>query len=251
MSDEWDFYALRVDDLPATIFVDLGIRREAPIRSHPHMGYVRVSMARPRQDGLSSQDEYGDLIAIEDNAIRQIEKDAAAIFVGRNTSAGNRDFYFYLADPKRFEEAAASAMQRFSSYRYTTGTRDDPEWQSYFKFLYPSGPDYQRILNRRVCDQLEKRGDNPHLARQIDHMIYAPNAAAQNAFVGLILAGGFNVIHASTAPDEDGRYGVEFSRADRPADIDDVVIPLFKSITEMGGEYDGWGCVVADQSSAE
>ena len=38
MSDDWDFYSLRVDGEPASIFVDLGISEDAPIRSHTTMG---------------------------------------------------------------------------------------------------------------------------------------------------------------------------------------------------------------------
>jgi hypothetical protein len=30
MSDHWNFYALLVDDQPASIFVDLGIAKNAP-----------------------------------------------------------------------------------------------------------------------------------------------------------------------------------------------------------------------------
>jgi hypothetical protein len=31
MSDEWDFYFCQVEDHPASIFVDLGVRQDVPI----------------------------------------------------------------------------------------------------------------------------------------------------------------------------------------------------------------------------
>jgi hypothetical protein len=87
MSDDWDFFSLRVDDQAASIFVDLGIRNLAPIRTHPLMGYLRVAMRRPREDGLSSQEEFDDLIALEDRVTADIVKNGTAIYVGRNTSS--------------------------------------------------------------------------------------------------------------------------------------------------------------------
>jgi hypothetical protein len=126
MSDDWDFYSLRVDNLPASIFVDLGIGKEAPIRTHGAMAYLRLPMLHPRRDGLSSEEEFDDLIAIEDQLVPKVAQEGTAIFVGRNTSGGNRDFYFYVADTERFEHAIQLAMQQFPSYEYETGTREDP-----------------------------------------------------------------------------------------------------------------------------
>jgi hypothetical protein len=61
MSNDWDFYSCRVDDKPASIFVDLGIRRDVPLSGRPYMAFVRLFMRAPRPDGLSSQEEFEDL----------------------------------------------------------------------------------------------------------------------------------------------------------------------------------------------
>lgn len=96
MTNDWDFYALRVDGQPASIFVDLGVEPEAPMSSHPHMAYVRLYMNQPRPDGLSSRDEYDALIDIEKALESKLCNDQVG-YVGRNTSGGCRDFYFYAS----------------------------------------------------------------------------------------------------------------------------------------------------------
>jgi hypothetical protein len=245
MSDEWDFFSLRVDGQPASIFVDLGIRREAPIRSHATMGYLRVLMRRPREDGLSSQDEYDDLIALEDRVTAKVIQDGTAVFVGRNTSSGNRDFYFYVADPTKFENAANVAMRGFPVYKYETGAREDRDWRTYFEFLHPSEADRQRIMNRRVRQQLEKQGDNASNEREIDHLAFLPTPKAQAAFAGYVQAEGFAVESAPDEPNANGQFSVEFSRIDQLARIDEIVVPLFRKVAELGGVYDGWGCSVS------
>src|SRR3954452_2054012 len=71
------------------------------------------------------------------------------------------------------------AMREFPAYEYETGTRADQEWRTYFDFLYPSEIDFQRIMNRRVRQQLEKNGDNASNERKIDHPALLPNPKAQ------------------------------------------------------------------------
>lgn len=245
MSDDWDFFSLLVDGQPASIFVDLGIRKEAPIASHATMGYLRVPMRRPRGDGLSSQDEFDDLIALEDRVTGKIIQDGAAIYVGRNTSGGNRDFYFYVADPAKFENAAHGAMRKFPAYEYETGAREDRDWRTYFEFLHPSDVEMQRIMNRRVLQQLEQQGDNANYERKIDHLALLPNRRAQAAFADYVHAEGFAIESAPDGPNQEGQFSVEFSRVDQPARIDEIVEPLFLKVAQLGGVYDGWGCPVS------
>lgn len=51
MTDDWDFYAARVDDRPASIFVDLGAAQAAPVETLPLRAHVRLFMNSPRPDG--------------------------------------------------------------------------------------------------------------------------------------------------------------------------------------------------------
>jgi hypothetical protein len=245
MSDDWDFFLLRVDDQPASIFVDLGIAREAPVRSHATMGYLRVAMRRPQQNGLSSQDEFDELVALENHVTERITADGTAIFVGRNTSGGNRDFYFYVTGPAKFENDAQAAMREFPAYGCETGAQEDRDWRIYFDFLYPSAVDLQRIMNRRVCEQLQERGDNATNERKIDHLALLPNREAQTAFAGYVQTAGFSIESAPRAPNAEGQFSVEFSKVDQPARMDETVVPLVQKIVELGGVYDGWGCHVS------
>jgi Family of unknown function (DUF695)/Regulator of ribonuclease activity B len=242
MSEDWDFYLLSVDDKPASIFVDLGIAKEAPLRSLPFMAYLRVYMKAPRPDGLSSREEFDTLKAIEDSFGEGLTNDGRTIYVGRNTSDGCRDIYFYTAQPDGWSDRVTRLMQLFVGYEFDCGHRDDPEWKTYFEFLYPSGGDRQRIENRRVCDALEQHGDLLTQKREIDHWAYFPNASARASFVERALRLGFRLRSMSEPAKAGDQYGVRLYRIDVPAreSIDDVTISLFQLAAEHGGEYDGW-----------
>jgi hypothetical protein len=241
MTDNWDFYAPRVDGEPASIFVDLGIQTEAPVGSLPHMGYVRLFMNQPRPDGLSSSEEFDALVTIE----KAMEADlcgASVGYVGRNTSGGCRDFYFYLSTPATWQSQVAQSLSVFKDYKYETGTREDAEWSTYLNFLLPGPLDRQRIENRRVCDALERHGDKLVTQREIDHWSYFPSLAAADAYLAEVEAGGFQVRNRSVGNGTALCFCVQTWRADVPSydNIDNVTLPLFEAAARHGGEYDGW-----------
>lgn len=241
MSEDWDFYPLRVDNEPASIYLNLALARLGPLSAQPHMAYVRVRMRQPRPDGLSSNEEFDALSGLEDQMVPAAAREGVTIYAGRNTSGGNRDFYFYTADPADFATAVKKAMASMPEYQFQIGGRPDPAWKVYFDFLYPSADDYQRILNRRVIDSLTHHGDDLSKPRTIDHMAYVPNMEAAKALTNYLRNQGFIV----EEPRVDGSsVGVSFKRTNTPGQMDETVIPIARQVQELGGEYDGWGCEV-------
>src|SRR5688572_17352815 len=138
MSDDWDFYFCQVESSPASIFVDLGVRNDAPVAGLTEMSWLRLYMRHPRDDGLSSNEEYARLSEIEDALTAATSSlDGGMAYVGRNTTDGRRDYYFYAVDGTQAESSLSAAMVPFSEYEFETGSRSDPEWSVYFDFLYP------------------------------------------------------------------------------------------------------------------
>ncbi len=250
MSDDWDIYLLRVDDAPASVFVDLGLHETAPVDGFLWLGYVRVSMRQPRSDGLSSGEEFNALSALEDDICKRITMTGDIIYVGRNTSAGNRDFFFYTDDEDQFLKAANAAMRRFPEYQFEAGTKPDEEWTTYFRFLYPSPRNMQLIFNRRLCDTLEKNGDKLAVPRDIDHRVYFNDGRAARRYGEWLQSQGFTV-NVLDRLDDEAQFYVDFVRRDYPDKMDTISLDLFDKAAELGGDYDGWGCSVQkDESEA-
>lgn len=152
MTEDWDSYLMNMDGKPASIFLDLALAARAPVANYPTMAYLRVAMLRPRIDGLSSPVEFNDLIALGNACVAQASAGGAAIFAGRNTSDGDRDYFFYVRDAGEFEERVRAAMTEFPAYRYEIGTRDDPAWTVYLEFLHPSPAELERMKERRTTE---------------------------------------------------------------------------------------------------
>jgi len=246
MTDDWDFYFCRVDNRPASIFVDLGAAKDAPLGAYPVMSYVSLTMQNPRQDGLSSSEEFEALKSIEDHLDGELTSGRSAVYVGRNTSNGCRDFYFYCTDQLDWVTRVAESMRPFPGYTYKSSSRPDPEWRTYFDFLFPGDREMQSIQNRRVCESLQRQGDPLTQAREIDHWAYFPNRDARARFVKAATALGHMLRQEHDPQDDDDQFGAQVYRTDIPSldGIDAVTWPLFNAAKEAGGEYDGWETVV-------
>jgi len=245
MSDKWDFYRLLVDYEPASIMVDLGIRENAPLKSHTFMGYLRTRMNNPQPNGLSSQAEFDKLCEIGDAVDREIEaSDGQHLYVGRNTSSNNRDYYFYTADIENLSQSLDSIIQKFPDYRFEKGNSKDADWSTYLDYLYPSPVQLRQMMDRRVCEQLTANGDDLSIKRDIDHLVYFKDRSKLKTFRTYLEQGDFHDLKIGKTKPLFGDIYMHFKHFGAPKDIYDIVYHLFNKSEELGGVYDGWGCSV-------
>ncbi len=245
MSDDWDFYYCRVDDKPASIYLDLAAIEHAPQAHLPFMAFIRLQMREPRPDGLSSQAEFGTLCALEDHLVATLP-DEGTQYLGRCTTNGYRDFVFYVADSIAWPERVAASMAAFPDYSFEVGVREDPEWSTYTGYLYPGERDMQVIQNRRVCQALEEQGDALQAPREIDHWLNFDSVQAATAYAQAVAAQGFAVREQASEPDEHGRVTLRVWRSDVPgySAINEVTLPLFELAKAGQGVYEGWEALV-------
>jgi regulator of RNase E activity RraB len=250
MSEHWDFYLSRVDDAHASFFVDMGIARDAPFDDLRYMAHVRLFMKSPREDGLSSNEEFDTLNVIEDVLSVRLCSDKAA-YVGRYTTAGFRDFVFYIAAPNNWDKDVAKAMKTHPSYEYESGAREEADWSTYFDFLLPNVYQRRSMSNRQVCQALEEHGDKMDTPREVDHWCYFPDDKSADAFWQEVSALGFQLRVRSNVNDDDEAdreaevalpIRVQSWRSDVPSfdNIDDITHPLVEAAEKYGGNYDGW-----------
>ena len=255
MSDQWEFYPTRVDDEAASIYVNLSYRDAAPIESASDLIWLRLYFLHPRDDGLSSQEEFQTLCEIEDAMERVLEDSGlSTYYVGRNTSGGSRDFYFYSGNGQETEETLKQAMVRFPDYEYETGHRTESDWSAYLEFLFPSPRDMQLIKNQHVITSLNEHDDQLDVPREVAHWAYFPEENARNTFVTRSQSLGFALRNSSSPESSDDPWGATVTRVD-PVDywsIADATLALHDLAIELGGEYDGWETpVVKDRNGFE
>lgn len=241
--EEWDFYFSNVDDQPASFYLDMGLIKIAPLERMPHFFYVSLRMNDPREDGLSSDKEYETLIQIEDYLVDALSDKHDIIYVGRLTSNGTRDFYFYTSDPSLIEATISGVLVQFPKYEYDFEIKDNSDWSYYLDFIYPNSRQVQSILNRRVIDNLEKNGDKLTLPREVNHWIYFKTAEGREKYIAKVIEEGFKIENIDLVDrDSEFKYQLRISRVDNVGynEVDDYVLFLWELANERDGDYDGW-----------
>ena len=243
--EEWDFYMSNVNDIIGSFFIDLGLRKIAPVAENPNMVRITIFMQNPREDGLSSNEESELLYAIEDNLVDSIISQHNAVFAGRLTTNGMRQLYFYFGNTTDYEKTIAQSMSKYPTYEFKFGTKEDAEWEVYLDFLYPSPIQYQMITNRKVIRGLEQQGDNQTKERMVDHWIYFEVENDMQNYISEIEKQNFKVI-SSRQNEEKQIYVLNIGRVDKVDyhSVNDYTLYLWKLASEHNGDYDGWGCHV-------
>lgn len=244
MSDEWDFYFARVNDAVASIFVDLGIRPDAPIEKWPWLLWVWVDLKAPRPDGLSSNEEAPKLHEIGAALDAMVAPVCGAQLVGRITGANRREFYFYASEPGELDAAVARAMNGFPDYKHECGSTFQPDWEHYLELLYPSDSNLQRMFNRRVLESLAANGDVHDIPRRVEHWLEFPSAEARAACRGTLEAIDyvFEDEFLAEEPEEALPHTLVVSRVDAVDShtINGITLDLARLAAEHAGRYGGW-----------
>jgi uncharacterized protein (TIGR01619 family) len=247
--DEWDFYPCRVNDGPASLALNLWFRENAPIAAAPTLYWVAAFMADPDEHGMGSTTEAEHLFSVTDPIV--VAAAAKGLYqVGRLRNNGCWQLTFYGASGLE-EELGAIAKESNMEREYDVGSKADLEWRYYFDFLCPDSERWQWIMDRRVVELLEEKGDSLSKERPVDHCLYFPGAAERDLFIAAAQAKGFELVSEFANEESDALpFGIEINRTDsvRLDNIHAIVMELSALAAQWRGDYDGWGTSVESES---
>ena len=248
MVQEWASYFTTLSDKVASIFVDLGLRHDAPLRSNPWRLRVRIHLTLARPDGLSHSEEAPTLFLIEDALNLQLERECGGVPCGRITGRDMREFCFYARTSKGFRPAVATALAGFPGHRFEVAEKQDPDWEYYFNVLYPSPEELEQIKNRGLLDVLLKGGDVLSIPREVQHWAYFPSEECRQLFRNAAGNVGFEIGYESQGKGN-LPFGLTVFRTQAIVQelIDQTTIELLRLAKRFGGEYDGWETPVTTQ----
>lgn len=238
-TSSWSNYFKEIDNHISSILVDLSIVKSGPTLTHSNLISIKLIMNSPREDGLSSQSETETLYKIEDELIPLISSKTNAIYVGRTTTNGYREFYFYSPDISKLASAITEMKNKFPNYKFESTNKLDLKWDFYLKQLTPTNEEIQMSENIKVVSQLVNAGDNLTSKREVFHWIYFKTEVDKELFLTKIKDLGFKII---TNKKDKKEYVLNISRVDYVdiKSVNEYCIMLWKIANECHAVYDGW-----------
>jgi hypothetical protein len=253
MTEHWVSYFYNVNGKLASIFLDIHLRNIAPDAARPWLLWLWVYFKQPRTDGLSSSEEFPTLCAIEDKVNNAIGHRCEAVWIGRITTDGRRELYYYSSNPGRFDATVADLMSSFPGYEFDHGSQHDPAWNQYLNVLFPPDDDLQKILNREVLDVMDNNGDQPEIPREVLHWAYFPTEVNRSEFEAAVQTKEYTVGSKSHQPESENPYGICIGKTQKCTSdaIDKSVLELRRLARRCHGEYDGWEAQVMPDAESE
>jgi regulator of RNase E activity RraB len=243
MQEYWENYMKPIDGHKAMISFNAGVSDFVPDESMMYVGFVKVKLKEPKEDGLVSEYESDDINFIEDRLEMESLRYRSGKYIGRIISNGEVNFIYYLRMDFEWYETVASAMKHFSGYEYESGSRLDAQWDVYQKLLFPTIKQWQIIANHHACNNLQNQGDSLKTPRAIEHKVYFIKESDSKEFIEKITSEGFTIQKESTLEyNSKEHFCVHFYRKDSAYyyDIDEITMAIIDIANSCDGQYDGW-----------
>lgn len=245
--EDWANYLTNVDGVIASIVVDLGIRKIAPVEDKPNVAWVSLKVNNPKPDGFPDASEMVELGKIEEALVLAVTSKLNAINVGHLNSDGRRDVYFYIGDTSSFKSTVSESMSAFPNHQVRFDWKEDENREGYFDFLYPRPRQIQSIENRKVISILEENGDKLTKERPVEHWINFKTETGREKFISKISGKKFEVVNKTYDETNPALpFGLQISRIDKVdhGSVDEYTIFLWETAGECEGDYDGWETMV-------
>jgi len=242
VSNEWDSYFYNVNGKLASIALDMGIRAAVPDEHRPHLLWVWVYLKSPRDDGFPIDSEFPILAKIEDKLAERTLAQCDAIQVGRITTDGRREFYFYGSHSRAFPSEVAQAMGEFPDYQFDLGDQLDARWKQYLEVLFPPDEVREKMENLKVLENLQKHGDTLEKPREVRHWICFSSDENRENFWQAARQLEYRLESKPESPNQALPLGLCIARVQsvKRADIDEAVLQLYRLAKKLHGDYDGW-----------
>ena len=238
--EDWNFYLTQIDDKPASISLNLALKKLIPVKEKTNLSWISVKLSLPTENGLITNEESAILFEIEDKILAKINP-SNALYIGRMTNNGYRDFYFYSKNAESFKIEAEKISIEYPKYEISVHSKEDKNWNGYLD-IYPNEMDFQSISNRSVLENLEKNGDDLTKAREVFHWIYFNNEIDRKKYIDEVVKENFEVAEKTYDKKIELPFGLQIKRIDYVGydKIDEYTLYLWKLAQEKNGDYDGW-----------
>ena len=240
MNEYWEIYMKQLEGAAASVLANVGLALEDNEfkATYPIVGFVKVALKNPKENGLIDESEEDELSFLEDKLEASMIKFRIGKYAGRIITQGSVTFLYYLQFTYNWQDFLEYALAEFEDFEISAGFQDDSEWNFYHNLLYPNVDEWQIINNHKVCEKLKESGDDLQTPRAIEHRVVF-DVSVPKEFIEAIQNEGFRVM-------EQEDKSVKFYRKDKPFyyDIDAVTLTLIALSKEHGGMYDGWECSV-------
>jgi len=248
-SDNWNFYfQLTSGDFHYSVRYDMEVQKlsESQKQKFPHRLQLNIPFLNPTENGLPDTDiEFPRLNGIED----QFACETAEIRCVARVAGGNVARYFFYfngfnthAEQKKL---VANLVGNLKKNAYSYDIKHNDYFDDFEKKVVPNAFEWQRMLNRDLCMQLENSGETFKEPRDIDFLLIGKSDAHFDHISEKLENAKFRTVRREKMEEE--TYHLELVLNNIPT-VENMNILTDTLVTLLNGTdvyFDGWGCPVS------
>lgn len=242
-SNSWEFFPCTVNEQPFSIRFDTAVASldNETRADYPNTLVLSIHANETNDDGFPTAADFERINAIEDN----FSSGAYDIrFIGAISGGGYIRFVFCCdnAAQAEAEDVAAALLGgnlQTAVYDFQMLANDD--FKYYYTILAPNRYEWQWIMNRKVCDNLEQEGEAFKTPRDIDFYCIFDSEQHIQGVAEKLEAKGFK--ECSRDKTDDGKYSLSLILAGIPSFewINGITADILDVLDGTDGIFDGWG----------
>lgn len=188
MSD-WIRYEWEWEQRPVSIQVDLQYWQLLPTLAYSYLIYVACA-PRSSEAEVFSRSEFRFLSEFYQKLDAQLQENA--IYVGCVQTECLNQYYFYANDPSLLS-AVTSICRTQQRLRTTYGVIHEPQYQTYYRFLFPDDAKLQSVENADFVQKVIDDGGDIDLVRRIGMQMAFPSFEGRESYIRAIPQFGLSV----------------------------------------------------------
>jgi hypothetical protein len=246
--EAWDTYIFPLNRRPVSVLLNMALKERATGLNRPYALILRTKYPDVDASGFPGEQDRSALDTLENELEQLLSESNGAIYVGRYTQRGLREFYYYLLDTVDAAARCAEVMSAYPRFNWLVKNVYDRNWSHYMEVLYPSAREMEKMENMRMITTLQKKGDDLSRTRKIEHTLYFRIAASRRSFLTDPALQGFNVSEMPVERSATDTYPflLIIWKHDKPglSHMNRLTQMLSSLAGKYGGRYDGWQSVV-------
>ena len=240
LQHDWENYIVSLNGKPVSINVDLGLKPQVPVADLPFVIIARVKLNNVNQWGMPDQDDINELDKIEEKMVENLNRFQGALYVGRFTQRGIREFYFYSNDTSKYQSSVGNVFLEFNNYQWLAQAKKDAEWQNYLTVLFPAALDLLLIDSRRKADE-HMKSNSKQTSVSVLHYFEFQKETECKAFLQSPVCAQYKVVQMlRNSPTSNISLLLSSPVVANRQWVEKTIPVLFSESKKHGGLYKGW-----------
>lgn len=178
MSD-WLRYQWEWEQEPITVQVDLQYWQILPTLAYSHLIYVACA-PKDAYAVTFSRSELRSQHELVKKLDASLQPDT--IYVGMIETRNLRQYYYYAQTPSLLTDVTVLCRSQ-SKLRTTYGVVEEPNYTTYYRFLFPDDEKLQSVENEEFIKTVISKGGDIDLVRRISMRIAFPSFDGREAYI--------------------------------------------------------------------